>query len=74
MPVALTITYLTELDLSFSVIGITETWLQNTGINNSNNDSFIEGYNFIHNYRQDKTGEMLVSLLTIVLNFDKDMI
>ena len=48
--------FLNTLDLSFSVIGVTKTWLQNNGENTSNNDIHIQGYNFIHNCRQDKTG------------------
>ena len=43
--------FLARVDTKFSVIGITETWLQNDGHSCS-----IEGYNFVHNHRQHRTG------------------
>ena len=42
---------LANVDTKFSVIGITETWLQNVEHNCS-----IEGYHFVHNYRQNRQG------------------
>ena len=68
--------FLNTLDLSFSVIGISETWLQNDGESSKNNDIYIQGYNLIHNCRQLKTKpeEVSVSLLTIILTINKDVI
>ena len=48
--------FLNSIDLTFSVIGITETWLQDTTENDKYNPIQIPGYNFIHNYRKDKKG------------------
>ena len=45
---------LNTIDLSLSVIGITETWLKKP--NSESTNVFIEGYNFIHNSREDKIG------------------
>jgi hypothetical protein len=42
---------LASVDTKFSVIGITETWLQN-----DEHSCSIEGYNFVHNHRQHRTG------------------
>ncbi len=43
---------LANVDTKFSVIGITESWLQNVEHNRS-----IEGYHFVHNHRQNRIGE-----------------
>ena len=43
--------FLGSLALNFSVIGITETWLDN-----SSHLSDIQGYSFIHNPRADRDG------------------
>ena len=43
--------WLCGLAITFSAIGITETWLQNADHNVD-----INGYNFIHNHRKNKTG------------------
>jgi len=42
---------LCSLDIDFSVIGISESWLKD-----SDHSVDIEGYNFIHNYRKNKSG------------------
>jgi hypothetical protein len=42
---------LASVNTKFSVIGITETWLQN-----DKHICSIEGYNFVHNHRQHRTG------------------
>jgi len=42
---------LRNLDLRFSFIGITKTWLQD-----SSHYTVISGYNFVHNPRKDKAG------------------
>jgi len=42
---------LTNLELRFSFIGITETWLRD-----SSHHTDISGYNFVHNPRKDRTG------------------
>ena len=39
------------INLDFSVIGVSKTWLQNSDCLVD-----IEGYNFVHNFRTDKTG------------------
>ena len=44
--------FLSTIDLDFDVIGITETWLQNS----IEYTPFIEGYNFIHKCRSSKAG------------------
>ncbi len=43
--------WLCGLDIKFSVIGITETWLKE-----ADNLAGIDGYNFIHNHRRNRTG------------------
>ena len=43
--------FLGSLSVKFSVIGITETWL-----NDSSHTSDISGYNFIHRHRVDRSG------------------
>ncbi len=42
---------LANVDTKFSVIGITETWLQNV-----EHTCSIEGYHFVHNHRQNRIG------------------
>ena len=42
---------LKNLELRFSFIGITETWLRD-----SSHFTDISGYNFVHNPRKDRTG------------------
>ena len=44
-------TLLKNLELRFSFIGITETWLRD-----SSHHTDISGYNFVHNPRKDRTG------------------
>ncbi|XP_031571341.1 uncharacterized protein LOC116305543 [Actinia tenebrosa] len=46
--------FLTTLDLTFSLIGITETWLDKR--NSSSDYINIEGYNFIQKSRDDRPG------------------
>lgn len=43
---------LTTLNMTFSVIGISETWLKN----NDDHSIHLDGYDFIHSYRSDKSG------------------
>ena len=45
------INFLGSINHTFSVIGITETWLQD-----SDHSCDIPGYNFIHNHRPDRSG------------------
>ena len=40
-----------EINAKFSVIGISETWLQDIS-----HTVDIDGYNFVHNHRPDRTG------------------
>ena len=40
-----------EINAKFSVIGISETWLQDIS-----HTVDIDGYNFVHNHRSDRTG------------------
>ena len=40
-----------EINAKFSVIGISETWLQDVS-----HTVDIDGYNFVHNHRSDRTG------------------
>ena len=42
------INYLPSINNKFSMIGISETWLQ------SNDSINLESYNFVHNYRRDR--------------------
>ena len=42
---------MTEINAKFSVIGISETWLQDIS-----RTVDIDGYNFVHNHRSDRTG------------------
>ena len=44
------INYLSSINNKFSIIGISETWLQ------SNDSINLESYNFVHNYRRDRLG------------------
>ena len=44
-------TLLKNVELRFSFIGITETWLWNSSLHPD-----ISGYNFVHNPRKDRTG------------------
>ena len=44
-------TLLKNVDLRFSFIGITETWLRDSSLHTD-----ISGYNFVHNPRKDRTG------------------
>ena len=43
--------YLSCLNIKFSVIGISETWL-----NDSSHSVDISGFKFLHKYRQNRTG------------------
>ena len=43
--------FLGYIDNNFSVIGLSETWLQH-----SENDVELPGFNFIHNHRYNRTG------------------
>ena len=53
--------YLQSLLIEFAVLGITETWL-----NDSNYDRYhIENYDFVENHRTTKSGVGLVCLYTI---------
>ena len=45
------ITLLKNVELRFSFIGITETWLRDSSLHTD-----ISGYNFVHNPRKDRTG------------------
>ena len=56
--------WLCGLAITFSAIGITETWLQNADHNVD-----INGYNFIHNHRKNKTGGGVGLYLTNDLQF-----
>lgn len=55
---------LSSLDVHFSAIGVTETWLKD-----SNHLVDIEGYSFTHNYRTNKTGGGVGLYLSNDLNF-----
>ena len=46
---------LNNLNIKFSVIGISETWLKNC-----THSVDIEGYNFFHKHREDKMVRVLV--------------
>ena len=56
-------TLLKNVELRFSFIGITETWLWNSSLHPD-----ISGYNFVHNPRKDRTGGGVV--LYLADNFD----
>ena len=43
--------YLSCLNIKFSVIGISETWLKD-----SSHSVDISGFKYLHRYRQDRTG------------------
>ena len=45
------ITLLKNVELRFSFIGITETWLWDSSLHTD-----ISGYNFVHNPRKDRRG------------------
>jgi hypothetical protein len=55
---------LSSINNKFSVIGISETWLQN-----NNNSINLESYNFVHNCRQDRIGGGVGLYLDNSLNY-----
>ena len=55
---------LSSINNKFSIIGISETWLQD-----SSHTVDIEGYNFVHNYRPDRSGGGVGLYLTTELEY-----
>ena len=56
--------FLSNIPNKFTVVGISETWLQTFEHNCD-----IKGYNFVHNYRKDKTGGGVGLYLDSTLEF-----
>ena len=56
--------YLSCLNIKFSVIGISETWL-----NDSSHSVDISGFKFLHKYRQNRTGVGVLLYISNDLEF-----
>jgi hypothetical protein len=57
-------TLLASINNKFSIIGISETWLQD-----SSHAADIDGYNFVHSYRSDRSGGGVGLYLTTELDY-----